>query len=409
MTQSNPLTAGESFGRFLVRRGVVTSEQLAEATESLVVVGGRIGTHLVELGHLDMEDLDRELAAHVGSPLPPGVWLENPDPEAIAALPPELLRRRMVLPLSIDRRVLHVAVVDPSDPQAVDEIAFAAGLAVRPYILAECHLAWLRERHLGVRRQARFADLEPETVRRMRRWRRGSAPVLSDDDDPTLRARRELGVEPLRVGEELLDEDTFRRMHGIWDDVPSEGVVELDREVPERRKRDRRVGRPAPVPSDASWLRKQLDAAEDREAITRCALRLARVVGRNAALFLVHRGVIRGITAEGDDMAQSVEGVLLPVGAHSVFSRVAETGLPHQGAVPRRGVDDQILRLLGRAGVGEVALLPIAIADRVVNLLYVDNGSEPLRPGSLAALSGVCESVAGAYERRIHQQRARHC
>jgi hypothetical protein len=41
----------------------------------------------------------------------------------------------------------------------------------------------------------------------------------------------------------------------------------------------------------------------------------------------------------------------------------------------------------------------------VVNLLYADNGSEPLGDTSAAALSVVCARIAGAYERVIREQR----
>ena len=47
----------ESFGKFLARKGVLSQKELEEATQSLVVVGGRLGTNLVDLGTLGIEEL----------------------------------------------------------------------------------------------------------------------------------------------------------------------------------------------------------------------------------------------------------------------------------------------------------------------------------------------------------------
>ena len=49
----------------------------------------------------------------------------------------------------------------------------------------------------------------------------------------------------------------------------------------------------------------------------------------------------------------------------------------------------------------EVAFLPITLRDRVVNVLCVHNGAEPLPDAALAGLSTVCQQVGAAYERII--------
>ena len=56
---------------------------------------------------------------------------------------------------------------------------------------------------------------------------------------------------------------------------------------------------------------------------------------------------------------------------------------------------------MGRDEIQEFAVLPICIGERVVNLLYVDNGSEPLAKTSLAALRVLCTAVGRVYERLI--------
>ena len=60
---------------------------------------------------------------------------------------------------------------------------------------------------------------------------------------------------------------------------------------------------------------------------------------------------------------------------------------------------------MGRDAIEELAVLPICIGKRVVNLLYVDNGSGPLAKTSLAALRVLCAAVGRVYERLILERK----
>ncbi len=86
----------ETFGKFLAAKGVLSKEQLGEATEYLVVVGGRLGTNLVDLGLLDIEELDRLLSEYRGLSLPPAPWLQQPDPDALRCVPLRVVQRHSV-------------------------------------------------------------------------------------------------------------------------------------------------------------------------------------------------------------------------------------------------------------------------------------------------------------------------
>ena len=50
-------------------------------------------------------------------------------------------------------------------------------------------------------------------------------------------------------------------------------------------------------------------------------------------------------------------------------------------------------------------MLPLAIRDRVVNVLYADNGDQPLPETAVAALEAVGTCVSKAYERIIHYRK----
>ena len=60
-----------------------------------------------------------------------------------------------------------------------------------------------------------------------------------------------------------------------------------------------------------------------------------------------------------------------------------------------------MLDAVGRPAAHAVLLQPVSIRGRVVNLLYADNGPDPLGDTSVAALAALAHTVARAYERLI--------
>ncbi len=115
-------------GDILLRAGLVDDAGLQRALERQRVQPGRIGTHLLELGAVKGEDLAKALSIqHRVPPFLPDLY--PPDPGAIARVPEALARRRRALPVAWDedRGTLQVALADPQDLEAVDELRFAAG------------------------------------------------------------------------------------------------------------------------------------------------------------------------------------------------------------------------------------------------------------------------------------------
>jgi len=404
-----------TFGKYLAEIGAVSRAQLEEATDSLVIVGGRLGTNLLELGHLGIEELDRHLAAHLGLPTPRPEWLEHPSPAALKALPAALVKRYMVLPLAVEKSTLHLAMAVPGQPDAMDEIFFATELRLEPYVLSEVHLALLRERHLGVPLEGRLAHFSLDRARR--RSKRGRAsdggvtPAATSEAEEAKRQREAFGVLPLEQGEELTDEQAFSSLHA--DRFMTKPLPELGDPVAPLEQ----TGEPAPYepdvgplePAEVARLEQQLAAAPDREDVARLALRLARAYSAASALFVIHRGTIRGAAALGPHLAQRVDGILLPLEAANILCQTARQGMPFRGAPPSQPIDAQLFRALGRDGVREAMILPIRLGERVVNLLYADNGEHPMGTSSAAAIMALSDCIARAYEGILRARKRRHC
>jgi hypothetical protein len=160
----------------------------------------------------------------------------------------------------------------------------------------------------------------------------------------------------------------------------------------------------SPSPAAAAALEAEIDRTGSRGAVARLALYLARGYASASALLLVHRGMVQGLSADG--LLGRPDAILFPADGSSVFGEVAASGCPFRGAPRMHGIDSRILRAFGREHVQEIAVLPVALHGRVVNLLYADNGPEALGDASVAALTSVCARVAAAYQRLIRAQKS---
>ena len=127
----------EKFGESLVAGGWISPAQLTAALGEQRRWGHRLGETLVQLGFLRERDLIRVLAQRTGFP---GVDLEGRSiaPELLALVPAEIAARYTCLPLVRRREaggeVLYVAMEDPENLTAVDDLCFRTGLTVRPCI-----------------------------------------------------------------------------------------------------------------------------------------------------------------------------------------------------------------------------------------------------------------------------------
>ena len=130
-------------GEMLVGQGRLDGAQLESALAHQRKWGGRIGRAIVHLGFMREEALLQAVGQQLGVP-----FVEIGDrfvPRHVLALVPEkLIRGRRILPLArlseTKRGPLVVALADPANLVALDEIAFATGMQVKPVLASEADL-----------------------------------------------------------------------------------------------------------------------------------------------------------------------------------------------------------------------------------------------------------------------------
>src|SRR5947209_5754098 len=123
-------------GEILVRENLLTPQQLREALEFQREHGGRLGFNLVKMGLVSDDMITAVLSRQYGVP---SVNLEllDIDDSVIRLIPREVADKYSVLPLSRVGATLTLAMVDPTNVFAMDDIKFMTGLNIEPVVVSE--------------------------------------------------------------------------------------------------------------------------------------------------------------------------------------------------------------------------------------------------------------------------------
>jgi type IV pilus assembly protein PilB len=123
-------------GGMLREQGLITEEQLTKALEEQKSKGGRLGYHLVHMGFITEEEVTNCLSRQFGVP---SVNLSTHEiqPEVIKVIPIDVAKKYLVVPISRVGATLTVAMSDPSNVFAIDDIKFMTGYNVEPVVASE--------------------------------------------------------------------------------------------------------------------------------------------------------------------------------------------------------------------------------------------------------------------------------
>jgi type IV pilus assembly protein PilB len=132
----------------LVTSGKISKEELEQALASQQKEGGRLGTHLVKLGLLGDEELVEFLSQRYGVPAINLSEVEIDD-TIIKIIPPDVARKYTILPVSKAGARLTIAMVDPTNVFAMDDIKFMTGYNVEPVVTSESALRESIDKYYG--------------------------------------------------------------------------------------------------------------------------------------------------------------------------------------------------------------------------------------------------------------------
>ena len=148
----------QRLGEIMLEKGLVNEEQLTRALKSQDVMGGRLGTALVDIKLVTISTVSSCLAYQLGVPEASKDALLAVSDETLALMSRKLCARYKILPLRTEGRILHMAMRDPHKLDIVDEVAFSVGYRLQPYVVPEIRLYLYLEMYYDIPREKRFAS-----------------------------------------------------------------------------------------------------------------------------------------------------------------------------------------------------------------------------------------------------------
>lgn len=126
-------------GEILIEKKAITHSQLEEALQTAKRTNTRVGNVLVRLGYTTEEEIAQALAEQYELPsiMPSAAPI---DPKVIRRIPESAARRFMAVAVSIEKGWLNVAMLDPLNVIAIDEIKKLTGLPVNPLVTTETEI-----------------------------------------------------------------------------------------------------------------------------------------------------------------------------------------------------------------------------------------------------------------------------
>ncbi len=123
-------------GEILLKESLITQDQLQKALEFQRSNGGKLGSCLTKLGFITDDDITAVLSRQYGVPSINLRYYEI-DPNVIKLIPQDTAARYQVVPLSRVGSVLTIAMTDPTNVFAMDDIKFMTGFNVEPVVASE--------------------------------------------------------------------------------------------------------------------------------------------------------------------------------------------------------------------------------------------------------------------------------
>jgi type IV pilus assembly protein PilB len=135
-------------GEMLLKANLVTPQQLEEALQKQKATGEKLGYNLVKMGFVSEEDITAILSQQYGVP---AINLHKFDVDAgvVKLIPQDVARKYEILPVSRSGATLTIAMSDPTNVFAMDDIKFMTGYNVEPVVASEVAIREAIDKHYG--------------------------------------------------------------------------------------------------------------------------------------------------------------------------------------------------------------------------------------------------------------------
>ena len=335
-------------GELLLERGAIAMEELQTCLEECRRTGGRLGTQLLKFGFVEERALLEALSDQLSVPFVPRALLQRASPLVRGTLPPEVAHRLKVVPFEASHGRLHVAMINPRDPAALEEISGYSDLMVEPYVCTEAGI----RAALGEQPPA-DEDRQPRPTRPAESERDGWDRLWSD---------RPVAPEALL---RLRPDDGSSDVWVLTSSYPGLApVVSLEGEAVEPEL-------------DADTFVDRLKEVSHRDEVASLLVRFACRLLPRVCLFAVHKDRVVGWTARGQSVVvDDIQSVQIPHDEPSIFTELRQASGPYMGTIPEGKANAALVNALGDPPPRQVAVVPVWVKDRPVAFLLGDDPGE---------------------------------
>lgn len=364
----------QRLGEILIEKGVLSLTELHSALEVCHRTGGRLGTQLLKFGYVEESVLLEALSKQLGVPNVARVKLLHSPLEVRQLLPPAAGRRFLAVPFADTPGGVKVAMANPNDRVAVDEISTHLRKNVLPHVATESAVLhalggaaddesdWPADAAQATGSGGRNGDVESWN----RLWR---APRF----DPSAMFRT------AEDGDDR-DEDVLVASFPDLAPVSDDGHRGLE-----------------PVVDDSNFAQ-LLRAADHRDGIGAVLARFAASEFGRACLFAVHKQIVSGWMARGRSVVlEDLQSFSVPVGEPSVFADVGHAE-SYVGEILDNPANRELVRAMADPAPVEVVAVPIRVKQREVAFLVCDNPGLPLESERIGDLVHACRKAGVAFE-----------
>jgi type IV pilus assembly protein PilB len=133
-------------GQLLLKAQLITEDQLTEAIRAQKLQGKRLGSVLLKLGYINEESLITFLSRQYNAPAI-NLSEHRIDTALFKLIPYETAKKYQLIPISKDGAGLRIAISDPSNNLAIDDVRFLSGMKVIVHVAAEASILEAIEKH----------------------------------------------------------------------------------------------------------------------------------------------------------------------------------------------------------------------------------------------------------------------
>jgi hypothetical protein len=137
-------------GALLVEGGVISEQQLKHALTTVVQYSGTLVHNLIRLGYIADGELASFLSSKLKMPMAEKNQFENLPAFITRLVPNDTVVAHRLIPIMLHQGVLHVAMADPTDRAALEEIAFATGYKASPVVARNTLIEEAMARYYGI-------------------------------------------------------------------------------------------------------------------------------------------------------------------------------------------------------------------------------------------------------------------